>query len=138
MVRFSDMLGGGEADDSRASTDTTELAGPVDETPGPDPDAAPPGDDAQFVDEAAVAPSQSPQDVLDRLVQYASSARAAEQNVAPDAAALPDPSASAPLPTPPEASEPAPAPPDERAGDDLLPRSRRIIRRPGRDPKRRP
>jgi len=145
MVRFSDMLGGsGDAEESRASTEMRDLPGPAEDAP--DPDAGPAGDAAQFVDAADVSPapvpaneaqppvaagSQSAQEVLDRLTQYASSARAAEQ-VAPPAPAPPEPAPAPPdpPPAPVAASEPEPAPREEPAGDDILPRARRILRRP--------
>ena len=155
MVRFSDMLGGsGDADEPSAETATAaarELSPDGDESA--DPDAPPPKGTVQFVDQVGVRPPpaasivdvpapppgpQSPQDVLDRLTQFASSARAAEE-LAPAS----DPPAADPAPPPPPTatSEPAAPPPaanEKPGGDDLLPRARRTLRKPGRGDKRRP
>ena len=142
MVRFSDMLGGSDdPKEPRAQTAPRDLPPEVDDEP--DLDAPPAADDAQLADEAPVAPTapatQSPQDVLDRLTQYASSARAAERTPEPVEPAA-DP---APTPPPVAAHEPeapprAPANPDEPAGDDILPRPKPSLRKPGRGAKRRP
>jgi len=159
MVRFSDMLGGtGDADEPSASRSDRDLATDADEQPDVD---APPAT-VQFVDQVgATAPAapvgeppapeaaaESPQDVLDRLTQYASSARASERAAAPDAPVAdpvpPQPPVVAPHEPEAVAREPEAAPPsrsadaDEPAGDDLLPRAKRTLRKPGRGDKRRP
>jgi hypothetical protein len=160
MVRFSDMLGGsGDADEPSASTADRDLATEADEQT--DLDAPPAKGSVQFVDRVGVTPAsasvvdppppepaaQSPQDVLDRLTQYASSARAAEQVPAPDEPA-PDPVPPEPplamrepeaVTREPEAPAPKPSPAaEEPTGDDLLPRAKRTLRKPGRGDKRRP
>jgi hypothetical protein len=145
MVRFSDMLGNGEGDEPSAPTAARDTAPDVDEQP--DPDAPHEKGTVQFVDQvgatppAAPAEPQSPQDVLDRLTQYAT--RAADRAPAPD-----PPAADSLPPQPPaavrerdEPPDPAPRPsvdPEEPVGDDLLPRARRTLRKPGRGDKRRP
>jgi hypothetical protein len=158
MVRFSDMLGGtGDADEPSAPKTDRDLATDADEQP--DVDAPPATGTVQFVDQVgAAAPAapvverpasepaaQSPQDVLDRLTQYASSARASERAPAPDADPVPDqpapvaPHAPEAVTREPEAAPPSrPADADEPAGDDLLPRAKRTLRKPGRGDKRRP
>jgi len=163
MVRFSDMLGGSgdgdepSADPAPAPVTAREL--PPDGDESGDPDAPPPKGTVQFVDQVGLRPPpaasvvdapepppgpQSPQDVLDRLTQYASSTRAAERALAPEPPAA---EASPPPPPPPPAGaaarepDPPPAPsaaPPEPAGDDLLPRAKRTLRRPGRGDKPRP
>jgi hypothetical protein len=102
MVRFSDMLGGSEdAERPRATTISDPV--PVDDIPVPEPDAE---------DDVASA-NESPQEVLDRLTQYATSTRSSDD---------------APEPPPPEAI--ASAPPDDApapltpVGDDLLPHTK--------------
>jgi hypothetical protein len=144
MVRFSDMLGNGDADEPGAPTTARDLAPDVDEQP--EPDAPPEKGTVQFVDQVGVMPpaapdTRSPQDVLDRLTQYASSTRAGERAPAPD-----PPAADPPPPQPPAAErEPEEAPSDaarpsaeEPVGDDLLPRAKRTLRKLGRGDKRRP
>jgi hypothetical protein len=152
MVRFSDMLGGsGDADEPSGKAAARDLAPDVEEQP--DPDEPPAKTTVQFVDQVGVTPPvpppadppaaapdrQSPKDVLDRLTNYASSARAP----------APDPPAADPVPPPPSAAppkpddEPAAAPrpaadAKDPASDDLLPRARRTLRKPGRGDKRRP
>ena len=79
MVRFSDLLGGNE-------------------TPDEEPAAADPADRA----EPAAADDDSPEDVLERLTQFATSARATDSAPPPPA---PPPAAGAPP------SPPAPEPP---------------------------
>jgi hypothetical protein len=91
------MLGGtGEADEPSAPRTDRDLATDADEQP--DVDAPPATGTVQFVDQVGATPpsapvaerpapepaAQSPQDVLDRLTQYASSARASERAPAPD------------------------------------------------------
>jgi hypothetical protein len=112
MVRFSDMLGGNEdARETRASVAPRHRG---DESPEPEPAepaaAAAPDENAETETETETAPddpapAESPEAVLDRLTQYASSARASD-------------------PPPPEATAPEPADnaePLTSAGDDLLP-----------------
>ena len=114
MVRFSDMLGAdGDADEPREPAGMHDEQPAVEEEPDPEP---PP------------APAASAEDVLARLTQYATSARAAERAADP----VPPPDASEPdvAPSVP-ASEPAPG--EQPAGDDLLPRGRRLLRKPKRD-----
>ena len=161
MVRFSDMLGGtGDAGEPSAPRSDRDLATDADEQP--DVDAPPATGTVQFVDQVgATAPAapvvhppapeaaaQSPQDVLDRLTQYASSARASERAAAPDPPVAdpvpPQPPVVAPhepeaVTREPEAAPPSrPADADEPAGDDLLPRAKHTLRKPGRGDKRRP
>jgi hypothetical protein len=137
MVRFSDMLGGsGEPEDGRAaSSPFAELA-----DDGPDPEGldGPAGQaegeadhseadhseaDLDAEPEPVAAPdSESPEAVLERLMRYATSARAADQ--APSVGT----------------TEPEGASDDELApeGDDFLPHSRGVIPRPSWGRKRRP
>jgi hypothetical protein len=165
MVRFSDMLGGtGDADEPSAPKSDRDLAtdADADADERPDVDAPPATGTVQFVDQvgapAPTAPvverpapepaAQSPQEVLDRLTQYASSARASERAPAPDAPVAdpvpPQPPVVAPHEPEAVTREPEAAPPsrsadaDEPAGDDLLPRAKRTLRKPGRGDKRRP
>src|SRR5258706_11719327 len=101
MVRFSDMLGGsGEPDDAHAtksvyaalSDDRDADDEPEDDEPDEDTGVAgadEPATEAAPAAERAPAPTfESPEDVLDRLTQYASSARAAEPVMPPDDDAL--------------------------------------------------
>src|SRR4051794_20032016 len=117
MVRFSDLLGGNDdSDETRpapvSAPPSAREAVPIEPDPEPltEPDA-----------EATLAAAASPEDVLDRLTQYASTARAGEQ--------IPNPVDEHPPPQRVEALAPAPASvPDEPvhefepSGDDLLPR----------------
>jgi hypothetical protein len=82
MVRFSDMLGG-NADPERGRPATAPDPVPTDAIPEPEPQAEPePEPDAEPEPEPTTVegpPSlQTPEAVLDRLTQYATSARAAE------------------------------------------------------------
>ena len=111
MVRFSDLLGGNEPPEEKPQS---PAAAPRDEAPAPD---TPDGSE-----------DESPEDVLERLTQYATSARV------PDP---PEPDTAAPEPpTPATFREVVPdAEPDAPAAftpvaDDLLPRSKG---RKGRD-----
>ena len=148
MVRFSDMLGGsGEPDDANApesvyaalANDATDTEPEVedDETDG----AA----DADALKEPVpMATFETPEAVLDRLTQYASS-RAADQS-APVAEPAP------PEPEPPEPEPPEPEPVAEAhaeveaeadgllppVGDDFLPSFEGLDRKPGRGRKRHP
>ena len=127
MVRFSDLLGGNdEADESRPAT----VSAPLVTAPEPQAEA-----DAELP-----TPVASPEDVLDRLTQYATSARAGDPT--PDHAAAETPVAETAEPEPvaaPAADAPATedAIPDFKVvGDDLLPRAE--ARKPSRSRKRRP
>jgi hypothetical protein len=138
MVRFSDMLGGsGEPDDARAtksvyaalSDDQPDDDEPEDDEPEEEPEvdsgADEPATDEPTSSERAPAPTfESPEDVLDRLTQYASSARAAEPVMPPDEDAPDD-----------DTTDDDALPP---VGDDFLPRAKEIERKPGRSRKRRP
>jgi hypothetical protein len=111
MVRFSDMLGG-NSDGERARAATVPVTAPIDDDAASDEPDEP--DDSTSAAQPATstapdlapdAPLESAAEVLDRLTQYATSARS------PDAA-----------PSPPG----APPPP---VGDDLLPRQKPRRRR---------
>ena len=103
MVRFSDMLGGnGDSQEARAP-----VAPPRADDEEPEPEPEPAAADEAGHDEPA--PAQSPEDVLDRLTQYATSARASDPTPA-------DPTA--PEPAQPAAEADAPL---TTVGDDLLP-----------------
>jgi len=122
MVRFSDMLGAdGEPDETRGAAEAADPPALVDdESAEPDAPAAE-TDGTDGAPPVSQQPDQSPQEVLDRLTQYASATRAAEQ-ARLDAAATP-------------AEEPAPGtgqaePAREPPGDDLLPRAKRSLRNP--------
>ena len=131
MVRFSDMLGGsGEPDDARAANSPYAALSDdrdADDEPETEPetesddadDDEPEAEPAAAADRAPQPTVESPEDVLDRLTQYATSARAAEQVAPPDE----------------DAPDGGPPPP---VGDDFLPRSKGIERKPGRSRKRRP
>jgi hypothetical protein len=121
MVRFSDMLGGGgEPDDAHATT--SPYAALSDDDPDDEPEAEPEADSDS--ERAPEPPFESPEDVLHRLTQYATSARAAEQEAPPDEDAGDE-----------GAGDDDALPP---VGDDLLPRFPEIERKPGRNRKRRP
>jgi hypothetical protein len=121
MVRFSDMLGGdGEPDETRGTTAAPDLPAVDDESPEPDEPAAE-ANGTVGEPPASQQPEQSPQEVLDRLTQYASASRAAEQ-ARHDAAATPTEEPA------PETSEAEPE--REPPGDDLLPRAKRSLRNP--------
>jgi hypothetical protein len=126
MVRFSDMLGGdGDSDDARATTAARDLPPPVNDEP-PDPEA-PPVDERASAEAEPASGGQSPQDVLDRLTQYATAARAAT----PPAEARPEPLASTTTDEPTGPPEPSARPrADGDTGDDILPRAKRSIRSP--------
>jgi hypothetical protein len=99
MVRFSDMLGG-NGDSQEASAAATP---PRDESPEPGP-VADPEQEVESAEPEATSTAQSPEDVLDRLTHYASTARAS------------DPPAPEPAVPADETDEPLTA-----VGDDLLP-----------------
>ena len=109
MVRFSDMLGGND-DPEPAPATTVEFDEIADEIP--EPEAEPVVED-EPVDEEPLEPEPlagaSPQEVLDRLTQYA-----AEHVPAPEAP-----------PQSPAPEAPRSAPGLEPVGDDLLPRAKR-------------
>jgi hypothetical protein len=99
MVRFSDMLGGNET--------------PEDKPPVPPSPAASLADDEATVDKTAeddADEDKSPEDVLERLTQYATSSRGADDAPAP----APEPQPSADQETDTSSFTPV--------GDDLLPR----------------
>jgi hypothetical protein len=110
MVRFSDMLGGHESPEEQPQAEEKARA----EEPAQPEEPPLPEQPPQLEHEAV---EQSPEDVLERLTQYATSARAADQMPAP-------------VPTAPPASLPSPssvAPGEDAAAlepvaDDLLPR----------------
>jgi hypothetical protein len=134
MVRFSDMLGGdGDPEDAPAKTAHRDEPPPAPDD-APDPDARRVVEDVPEVDEVPAAEppagAPSPQDVLDRLTQYATAARAADHAPAP-----PEPAPAAPSAAPAAGREPDP--PGDRdpadalnAGDDILPRAKRSLRGP--------
>jgi len=96
MVRFSDMLGGNA--DSEGARATVPAPAATDTRPEPEPDDAP--------------ATQSPEDVLDRLTQYATSARFPEPPAVDDTGGV-------------EATPPNPTDePLTPIADDLLPRAR--------------
>jgi hypothetical protein len=148
MVRFSDMLGGsGKPDDDAANSPYAELAN----------DAADPESDADREGEAGagrdtevgkepvpMATSETPEAVLSRLTQYATSARAAEigrETVTEPPAATEPPDRTEPEREAQPEREPEPDPlpdPLSPVGDDFLPSVKRIVRRAGRVWKRQP
>jgi len=125
MVRFSDMLGGNGDQERPRRIVAPEPAWSDDiPEPQPEPEGDEPGTDipSETVapgDEADVA-RQSPEDVLDRLTQYATSARASDADPAPEG-------------TPPEVptADHSQGVPDELAavGDDLLPHAKADTRK---------
>ena|SRR6478672_4513398 len=146
MVRFSDMLGGsGEPDDANAPESVyAALANDAtDAEPEVEDDESDGAADADGVKEPVpMATFETPEAVLDRLTQYASS-RAADQ---PAPVVEPPP----PEPEPPE-PEVAEAHPEIEAevevesegllppvGDDFLPSFEGLDRKPGRGRKRHP
>jgi hypothetical protein len=131
MVRFSDLLGGnGDPEGVRPAAVSTPLVAEPEARDEPEPDPE--------LDAPPASAVESPKDVLDRLTQYATSARAGDQ--------VSDPSVATPA-APDEPDPPSPPAqaltPDETAdafkpvGDDLLPRSG-VARKSGRGRKRRP
>ena len=150
MVRFSDMLGE-HADPDRPSA-AVPVANPVAGAEDEALDPSDPEDAADAVDEAAGVPNgasapaaawHTPEDVLDRLTQYATSARAADQ--APTANRTPtEDRGPAPEPSRTEGADGAGASPATDAAadfapvdDDLLPGGRGSEPRSGRRRKRR-
>jgi hypothetical protein len=142
MVRFSDMLGGdGQPDDARAATEARDLPPLVDDA-APDLDApvdepSPPAAAAEAEVEAEPAAADpSPEDVLDRLTQYATATRAAapppEPEEEPPAPPAPPTPAAATTATPEPLPPPEPASPTaiDDTGDDILPRAKRSLRKP--------
>ena len=138
MVRFSDLLGGnGDPEETNATAPAPLVTAPErqpepEPAPEADPESPVPTDDpfsALSVPEPAEPAIESPQDVLDRLTQYATSARAGDQ--VPDAGArVPD--ATAVVPTAEETAKDF-----TPVADDLLPRGS-STRKPARGRKRRP
>ena len=134
MVRFSDMLGGeGEPDDARAATAARDLPPLVDDE-SPDPDAPPVDEPAAEVETETErgAADPSPQDVLDRLTQYASAARSAAEPQPPPPPPPVEPATPEPATPEPATADPAPArsAADDDTGDDILPRGKRSLRSP--------
>jgi hypothetical protein len=102
MVRFSDMLGGNPVPEEKPETSAGEAT----------------------VEEIGEDDAPEPEDVLERLTQYATSTRAADQVPPPEAAAEP----ASPEPQPAAAGDAA-SDADVAAsftpvGDDLLPRAK--------------
>jgi hypothetical protein len=112
MVRFSDMLGGNgdpDATPATAPAPPPSLVGLEPDEPEPDDEPEPAG---------AAAPVESPEEVLDRLTQYASSARTTD---------TPEPEPEPPIEAPAAAGD---AEDDLRpVGDDLLPRPKAETRK---------
>jgi hypothetical protein len=136
MVRFSDMLGGsGEPDDPAAESPYAALASDADSEDDEDSEAGDDAADAADVVKEPVPMStfETPEAVLNRLTQYASSARATDRA----AGETPEPEPEPELDPVPEADTEAeePLPP---VGDDFLPNARGIVRRPGLGRKRHP
>jgi hypothetical protein len=136
MVRFSDMLGGsGEPDDPAAESPYAALASDADSD---DDDS-----DAENAVDAVKEPVpmstfESPEAVLSRLTQYATSARATDHAAAVEA---PEPEPEPDIDPVPEAEAEAEAEAEEPlppVGDDFLPNARGIARRPGLGRKRHP
>jgi hypothetical protein len=112
MVRFSDMLGGN--DEERTVPEVVE--------PGYEPEV-------EVVELAGSEQTEaSPEDLLDRLTQYATSARAADQ-VAPKPASDPGPSSDEQGNTEHANTEPGRADDLSPVGDDFLPKAKRGKRR---------
>jgi hypothetical protein len=129
MVRFSDMLGGsGEPDDPGAESPYAALASDVDSDDDDDEDR----DDDAVKEPVPMSTFESPEAVLSRLTQYATSARVTD-HAAPVEAPEPEPEPE--LDPVPEAEAEEPLPP---VGDDFLPNARGIVRRPGLGRKRHP
>jgi len=137
MVRFSDMLGGsGEPDDANAADSpyaalASDAADAELEAERQEAD-----DDAETAKEPVpIATFETPEAVLDRLTQYATS-RAADQTapiVESDPTALEPPPIEEDTEPEPEADDALPP-----VGDDFLPKFEGIERRPGRGRKRHP
>ena len=131
MVRFSDLLGGNDdQEDAPAAAPAPRAAEPV---AAPEPEAEA---EIETIEDALAAlsslepppaPSESPQEVLDRLTQYATSARSGDP-----VAEIPEPAPQAAPPVEPAPAASALSP----VGDDLLPRSG-AARKPARGRKRR-
>jgi hypothetical protein len=137
MVRFSDMLGGsGEPEEARAESSPfaaltsealdSEADAEADARPDVDEEAEP----ATGADPQPMPASnyESPEAVLDRLTQYATS-RSADRVTPPE-----ETKASGPDPGP-DAAEPDALSPE---GDDILPHPKPVERRPGRGHRRHP
>lgn len=123
MVRFSDILGGsGEPEDGRAANSPfAELAGEMSDLEEPD-DGNKPEDEPE--QESVAEPDyESPEAVLERLTQYATSARAADRVATVDELEPDDT---------PDDDPPSPV------GDDFLPHPKGVVPKPGWGRKRRP
>jgi hypothetical protein len=137
MVRFSDMLGGsGEPDDVTAATSPYAALANDEADPGADTEVereAGAASDTDAVNEPVpMSTFETPEAVLNRLTQYASSARAA------DHARPVEPAQSREIETQPEPEAEPEADPLSPVGDDFLPNIKRIVRRAGRGWKRHP
>jgi hypothetical protein len=143
MVRFSDMLGGsGEPDDAAAAESPyAALAHDADSEGDEELDADDEADaDAVHKEPVPMSTFETPEAVLSRLTQYASSARATDRAAAvetpePEPEPEPDPVSEADPETEAEAEAEEALPP---VGDDFLPNARGIVRRPGLGRKRHP
>jgi hypothetical protein len=145
MVRFSDMLGGsGEPDDANAA-DSPYAALASDEADAQLEDEADEPDEAAGADAVKepvpVATFETPEAVLDRLTQYATSRAADQTQAEPDAEpepqleAEPDAELEAEPDAELEAEPDAVLPP---VGDDFLPKFEGLDRKPGRGRRRHP
>jgi hypothetical protein len=145
MVRFSDMLGGsGEPDDVGAANSPYAALASDEADSAADADLDAEAEDESGADTVKepvpMSTFESPEAVLDRLTQYATSARAADHSPAPTAVpeAEPEPESQLdPEPEPEQEQEPEAEtlPP---VGDDFLPSVKRIVPRTGRGWKRQP
>ncbi|MDQ1510017.1 MAG: hypothetical protein QOG50_1861 [Actinomycetota bacterium] len=141
MVRFSDMLGGsGEPDDANAA-DSPYAALASDEADSQLEDESDEPDEAADADAVKepvpVATFETPEAVLDRLTQYATS-RAADQTQAeaePQLEAEAEPQLEAEPDAELEAEPDNVLPP---VGDDFLPKFEGLDRKPGRGRRRHP
>lgn len=132
MVRFSDMLGGsGEPEDGRAaSSPFAELAGDNDE---PESEAVTEAVTEEPEETVADPDFESPEAVLARLTQYATSARAADHVATVDEPELDDAGDDDTAD-----DEQGPDDPLTPMGDDFLPHPKGVVPRPAWGRKRRP
>ena len=144
MVRFSDMLGGsGESDDASAADSpyaalASDAADPAaDALEG---DAEERSDTEPAKEPVPMSTFESPEAVLDRLTQYATSRPDPVAPAVESDATVPEPDPLEPDPLEPEPLEPRPESDDPLApvGDDFLPSVRGLIRRPRRGRNRHP
>ena len=139
MVRFSDMLGrSGEPDDAAAANSPYAALANDEDDAASDTNLeaeSDSGSDTDAVKEPVpMSTFETPEAVLNRLTQYATSARAADH-----APVEPAPPAGDDETAPGIEPEPEPEPePLSPVGDDFLPNVRRIVRRAGRGWKRHP